>query len=99
MTVGDNRAARYSDLFASQHDHVSDCAYCPICTTISVVRRTKPEILEHLGTAARELAIVAAILLEEAGDMISAAESRRQSQPPPAEDAPAPAQIRRIDAG
>jgi hypothetical protein len=69
-----SRAARYSDLFAEQkHEHgVSSeaCAYCPICATIAVVRNTKPEVLDHLAAAARELIIAAGILLEEAGEVI-----------------------------
>ena len=71
----EERAARYSDLFASKHEHVDNCAYCPICATIGVLRNTKPEVLEHLATAARELITVAGILLEEATEVIGAAES------------------------
>lgn len=98
MTVGENRAARYTDLFAARHDHedVSDCAYCPICSTIGVVRKTKPELLDHLSAAARELLIVAGILLEEAGGMIAATDQVNASKPAPAEDPPD--NVRRIDA-
>jgi hypothetical protein len=99
LTVGENRAARYSDLFAARHDHedVSDCAYCPICSTIGVVRRTKPELLDHLSAAARELLIVAGILLEEAGGIIAATDQNdRTPNVPPAEDPPN--NVRRIDA-
>ena len=74
MNDDPSRAARYSDLFADQkHEHgVSSeaCAYCPICATIAVVRNTKPEVLEHLASAARELIIAAGILLDEAGEVI-----------------------------
>jgi len=69
------RAARYEDLF--ERSHVSDCAYCPICTTISVVRKTKPELLDHLASAARELVVAAGILLEEAGDIIGSEPRQR----------------------
>ncbi|HEV3472581.1 MAG TPA: hypothetical protein VG408_05170 [Actinomycetota bacterium] len=65
------RAAKYSDLFEEPHAQQSDCAYCPICTTISVVRSTKPEVLDHLAKAARELLVAAGILLEEAGEFIA----------------------------
>ena len=65
------RAAKYSDLFEEAHPAPSDCAYCPICTTISVVRSTKPEVLDHLAKAARELLVAAGILLEEAGEFIA----------------------------
>ena len=74
MTDDRSRAARYSDLFAEQrHEHglASDsCAYCPICATIAVVRNTKPEVMEHLANAARELILVAGMLLDEAGEVI-----------------------------
>lgn len=73
--IEEERAARYSDLFASQHEHADNCAYCPICATIGVLRNTKPEVLEHLATAARELITVAGILLEEATEVIGAAET------------------------
>ncbi|MQB00973.1 MAG: hypothetical protein GEU78_11885 [Actinobacteria bacterium] len=98
MTVGENRAARYSDLFAARHDHedVSDCAYCPICSTIGVVRKTKPELLDHLSAAARELLIVAGILLEEAGGIIAATDQSDRGQADSAEGPPD--NVRRIDA-
>ena len=66
------RAARYSDLFESKHNHSSDCAYCPICATIAVVRNTRPEVLDHLAAAARELVIAAGLLVEEAGGIVGA---------------------------
>ncbi len=71
------RAPRYSDLFADRHEHTPDCAYCPICATIAVVRNTKPEVLEHLATAARELISAAALLLEEAGEVIGNETAKR----------------------
>ncbi len=65
------RGARYSDLFENAHDHsTSDCAYCPICMTIAAVRNTKPEVLEHLAAAARELVLAAGLFLEQAGETI-----------------------------
>lgn len=67
------RAARYSDLFGGSHDHPSDCAYCPVCATISVVRETRPEVLEHLASAAREFVMAAGLLLEEAGEILDRA--------------------------
>ena len=99
MTVGENRAARYSDLFGARHDHedVSDCAYCPICSTIGVVRKTKPELLDHLSAAARELLTVAGILIEEAGGIIAATDPKERRGPvAPVEDPPD--NVRRIDA-
>ncbi len=70
--IEEDRAARYSDLFASKHDHADNCAYCPICATIGVLRNTKPEVLEHLAVAARELITVAGLLLEEAAEVVGA---------------------------
>jgi len=89
----EERAARYSDLFEESHNHGSDCAYCPICATIAVVRKTKPEILDHLAAAARELIIAAGILIEEAGEVIGN-DLKRESPDDP--DVP---RIRRIDIG
>ena len=73
----DERAARYSDLFANGHDHPSDCAYCPICATIAVVRNTKPEVLDHLASAARELIAAVGLMLEEAEDIIGTTEANK----------------------
>lgn len=89
----EERAARYSDLFEESHNHASDCAYCPICATIAVVRKTKPEILDHLAAAARELIIAAGILIEEAGEVIGT--DLKKDDP---EDPNVP-RIRRIDIG
>jgi hypothetical protein len=70
MEPDNERAARYSDLFAGHHEHAPECAYCPICATIAVVRRSNPEVLEHLAGAARELLSAAAKLLEEADKVV-----------------------------
>jgi hypothetical protein len=94
VAMNDERAGRYSDLFASGHDHTaSDCAYCPICATIAVVRNTKPEVLEHLAAAARELIVAAGLLLDEAGEVVGA-EARKKA---PGEDGDG--KVRRIDIG
>ena len=89
----EERAARYSDLFEESHNHASDCAYCPICATIAVVRKTKPEILDHLAAAARELIIAAGILIEEASEVIGSDPSKDSSEEPGVP------RIRRIDIG
>ena len=88
------RAARYSDLFASGHQHSSDCAYCPICATIAVVRNTRPEVLEHMAAAARELIMAVGLLLDEAGEVIGSADTG--SKPAPDD---VPGGVRRIDIG
>lgn len=83
------RAARYSDLFepGAGHEHRSDCAYCPICATIRVVRDARPEIVEHLAAATRELIVAAGLFLEEAERVMGTEDGDRD---------PAP-KIRRID--
>lgn len=90
--TSEERAARYSDLFEG-HEHTPDCAYCPICATIAVVRNTKPEVLDHLAAAARELVIAAGILLEEAESFVGGGDERPQSTREGAD------RVRRIDIG
>ena len=91
--IEEERAARYSDLFAAKHEHAeSNCAYCPICATIGVLRNTKPEVLEHLASAARELIAVAGILLEEATEVVAAADAAAKTKPPDGDE-----KVRRIN--
>ena len=70
--MSDERAARYSDLFGPRHEDAPACAYCPLCSAITLVRDARPEVLEHLAAAARELAAVAVVLLEEAERVVGA---------------------------
>lgn len=95
MSTSEERAARYRDLFESAHsEHASDCAYCPICATIAVVRKTRPEVVEHLAAAAREMVIAAGIMLEEAEKVVGSPDA------PSDEDPPEPtSKVRRIDLG
>jgi hypothetical protein len=86
------RAARYSDLFAVGHEHAPECAYCPICATIAVVRRTNPEVLDHLAGAARELMAAAAKLLDEAEKVVGSPPSPKAD-----DDAEQSGKVRRID--
>jgi hypothetical protein len=90
--VDDERAARYSDLFAAGHQHSETCAYCPICATIAVLRNTKPEVVEHLASAARELIIAAGMILEEASEIVGKPENAAH---PKSDDT----KVRRIDIG
>lgn len=87
------RAARYSDLFGDRREHPSDCQYCPFCATVNVVRKTHPEVLEHLAAAARELITAAGILIEEAANAVAPPPPEESEQP--AEEAPP---VRRIEA-
>jgi hypothetical protein len=92
----EGRAARYHDLFENGHEHKSDCAYCPICATIAVVRQTKPEVVEHLAAAARELIAAAGLLLDEAGKVVGGLEQDAPTAPhAPGKDS----KVRRIDIG
>ena len=93
----DERAARYSDLFESRraHEHPPDCAYCPICATINVVRNTRPEVLDHLAGAVRELMLAASMLLEEAESVIGGPQGPRRRPSASDEDG----KVRRIDVG
>ncbi len=89
------RAARYSDLFGEHREHAPDCAYCPICATIAVVRKTNPEVLDHLAAAARELITAAGILVEEAAGAVASHTRGDTSGPAPADEP----KVRRIDVG
>ncbi len=91
--MNDERAARYSDLFGANHEHAPECAYCPICATIAVVRNTNPEVLDHLAGAARELLAAAAKMLEEAERVVGSTSDAAENPPP------GPSKIRRIDVG
>lgn len=91
----EGRAARYHDLFENGHEHKSDCAYCPICATIAVVRQTKPEVIEHLAAAAREMIVAAGLLLEEAGKVVGTPEGEAAGRDSAADGG----KVRRIDIG
>lgn len=96
MSTSEERAARYSDLFEGAHDeHASDCAYCPICATIAVVRKTRPEVMDHLAAAAREMIIAAGIMLEEAEGFVGSAADTQS----PGDDGGSEPKVRRIDVG
>lgn len=86
------RAARYSDLFASgAHEHDSDCALCPICATLAVLRETSPEVVDHLAAAARELVAAAGLLVAEAEKVVA--------RSAPEDDGATGGRVRRIDIG
>jgi hypothetical protein len=92
MMEDDARAARYSDLFESKHDHTSDCAYCPVCATISAVRSSRPDVVEHMSAAAREFLLAVGLLLEEVGEKIGTPDDKA-----PGASSPDAAKVRRID--
>lgn len=39
-------------------------AFCPICTTISVVNRASPEVMDHLLSAAREFLLATKAVID-----------------------------------
>jgi hypothetical protein len=41
----------------------AECAYCPVCRTVHALRRTSPEVRDHLTSAASSLVQAAAGLL------------------------------------
>ena len=52
-------AAGAASAFRSLNEHIAtggeDCKYCPVCHLISVVRRTSPEVKQHLTAATTSL--------------------------------------------
>jgi hypothetical protein len=71
---GDGATAMADSLAEELHDHIAtgapECAWCPVCRTISAVRNTSPEVREHLASAASSL------LLAVSGMMVSHPPSR-----------------------
>jgi hypothetical protein len=92
----EDRAARYSDLFGTggEHGHTdaSNCAYCPICATIGALRDTKPEVVDHLVAAAREIVMAAGLFLEEVEKVVGAPDA-------PGPETATQSKVRRIDIG
>lgn len=43
----------------------SSCSYCPLCIAIDALRERRPEVVDHLAAAARELVAAAALLVDE----------------------------------
>jgi hypothetical protein len=91
--MSDERAARYSDLFAEKREHTSECAYCPICATIAVVRNTNPQVLEHFAGAAREMLAAVSIMIAEAEQVVGNLD-RDKASPTTGADR---SKVRRID--
>lgn len=97
MEPAEERAARYSDLFAGRHEHPPECSYCPICATIAVVRNTNPEILDHLAAAAREMIAAAGKFLEEAEKVVGSPAPESDSQQTGEPTGEQTGKVRRID--
>ncbi len=60
-------------------DHVDtgapECAWCPVCRTVHLVRATSPEVRDHLASAA-------ASLLQAAAGVLAAAATPHERTPP-----------------
>jgi hypothetical protein len=56
---GDGAAAMADSLTGELHDHLAtgspECAWCPVCRTVTAVRQTSPEVRAHLTSAASSL--------------------------------------------
>lgn len=57
-------AAKLSEVNAHLATGGQDCAYCPLCQAISLVRAASPEVRAHLATAASALLQAAAGMVE-----------------------------------
>jgi hypothetical protein len=92
VAEGEESPPPVEEIGGHQHGHTntSDCAYCPICVTIAAVRNVKPEVLDHLAAAAREILIATTMLVEEAGKIVGV-------EVPPEEEEPPPANVRHLD--
>lgn len=61
-TDGEEDPRRTQDHATGHADDI--CGVCPICVTARLLGETRPELLAHLGEAARHLAAAARVLLE-----------------------------------
>ena len=52
-----------------------ECAWCPVCRTVHLVRATSPEVRDHLATAA-------ASLMQAAAGILAAASTPHDRRPP-----------------
>jgi hypothetical protein len=63
----DGLAHGLSSLDEGLHEHVAtgspDCAWCPVCRTVSAVRQASPEVRTHLTSAASSLMLAVSGLL------------------------------------
>lgn len=58
----------------ARHDHADNCAYCPLCTGIGMLRSAQPDVVDHLAGAARELISALRVVLEQAEGVLAAVE-------------------------
>ena len=74
-----NLAGRAAAAVQGLSDHVDtgapECAWCPVCRTVHLVRTTSPEVRDHLATAA------ASLMQAAAGFLAAASTPRDRPQP------------------
>ncbi|MEU0314229.1 DUF5304 family protein [Nocardioides sp. NPDC006273] len=63
----DSRFAHLAESFGEHLDTgAPECAYCPLCRTVHVLRESSPEVKVHLASAAASLMQAAATVLNAA---------------------------------
>ena len=73
--LADRAAAAVHEVSEHVDTGAPECAWCPICRTVHLVRATSPEVREHLATAASSL------LQAAAGILAAAAPPAERAQP------------------
>ncbi len=86
------RAPRYSDLFTPGGHQGDNCRYCPICTTLGLLRNISPEVVQHLTRASHELLSAATLVLEDLSAAVHVAQEEQAG-----EEGGDLADVRRID--
>jgi hypothetical protein len=77
--VAAGAAHRLRDVDAHLATGGADCRYCPVCQILTSMRRTSPEVREHLTAAAGSLLHAAAGILETFGGPDASAGPGRDS--------------------
>ena len=76
-------AAAARDLNHNLEEHLAtgapECAYCPVCRTVHVIRQASPEVRSHVASAAASLMQAAASILAAAATPASNTSGRAQT--------------------
>lgn len=76
-----------SDDQAHQHQHQhqhppiggsAECTLCPVCVVLQAISASRPEVMEHLQAAGRELTLALQAVLEQQADAQAAGRDRIQ---------------------
>ncbi|GGR59398.1 hypothetical protein J2S40_001008 [Nocardioides luteus] len=79
----DSRVAHLAESFGEHLDTgAPECAYCPLCRTVHVLRESSPEVKVHLASAAASLMQAAAAVLNAAATGPGAGPSDGPSEGP-----------------